>query len=343
MANDGGFWIVALSAGGPEDFEGVPMSDADTVSRVGRKGFEPLTPCASCRCASQLRQRPVAPTPLFIEARYSTPAMTSTAPAANVPGAPQSLSWAFLNPVRTTRWPPTSPSPQSRKLPTISATPPSNNNRPPRGPSARHPGLARSARPAAEVPRRAADTAGAGTAVGAAGTAGAGTAVGAAGTAAGAVPPAVAPPAAAGRSAVASWAVSRARSSCRPAGPGGRRAAEPSAAATAGSPADPRTEVRLPTGRPRPARGPTMRALRVGLGPPLGPGVLARSVARRAAAGSQAGPQPRPLPGPLPAPRARAGAGAGVMPPGAPGLGRSVPFGPASPTVEVSLASSGDG
>jgi glycosyltransferase A (GT-A) superfamily protein (DUF2064 family) len=30
MANDGGFWIVALSAGGPEDFEGVPMSDADT-------------------------------------------------------------------------------------------------------------------------------------------------------------------------------------------------------------------------------------------------------------------------------------------------------------------------
>ena len=26
---------------------------------VGRKGFEPLTPCASCRCASQLRQRPV--------------------------------------------------------------------------------------------------------------------------------------------------------------------------------------------------------------------------------------------------------------------------------------------
>jgi len=30
MANDGGFWIVALSAGGPEDFEGVPMSDANT-------------------------------------------------------------------------------------------------------------------------------------------------------------------------------------------------------------------------------------------------------------------------------------------------------------------------
>ena len=30
MAHDGGFWIVALSAGGPEDFEGVPMSDADT-------------------------------------------------------------------------------------------------------------------------------------------------------------------------------------------------------------------------------------------------------------------------------------------------------------------------
>lgn len=30
MANDGGFWIVALSAGGPADFEGVPMSEANT-------------------------------------------------------------------------------------------------------------------------------------------------------------------------------------------------------------------------------------------------------------------------------------------------------------------------
>ena len=30
MANDGGFWLVALSAGGPDDFEGVPMSEDDT-------------------------------------------------------------------------------------------------------------------------------------------------------------------------------------------------------------------------------------------------------------------------------------------------------------------------
>lgn len=33
LANDGGFWIVALARGGPADFEGVPMSVDDTGSR----------------------------------------------------------------------------------------------------------------------------------------------------------------------------------------------------------------------------------------------------------------------------------------------------------------------
>ena len=33
LANDGGFWIVALAQGGPADFEGVPMSVDDTGSR----------------------------------------------------------------------------------------------------------------------------------------------------------------------------------------------------------------------------------------------------------------------------------------------------------------------
>lgn len=52
MANDGGFWIVALTAGGPGDFEGVPMSEPDTgvlqLERLVERGHrvelvDPLT------------------------------------------------------------------------------------------------------------------------------------------------------------------------------------------------------------------------------------------------------------------------------------------------------------
>lgn len=42
MANDGGFWLVGLAAGGPEDFDGVPMSEADTgalqLQRLAARG-----------------------------------------------------------------------------------------------------------------------------------------------------------------------------------------------------------------------------------------------------------------------------------------------------------------
>ncbi|MEZ5373063.1 MAG: DUF2064 domain-containing protein, partial [Microthrixaceae bacterium] len=44
MANDGGFWIVALHSGGPDDFAGVPMSEDETgalqLERLHQRGHE---------------------------------------------------------------------------------------------------------------------------------------------------------------------------------------------------------------------------------------------------------------------------------------------------------------
>ncbi|MEZ5383161.1 MAG: DUF2064 domain-containing protein [Microthrixaceae bacterium] len=37
LANDGGFWIVALPRGGPQHFDGVPMSKNDTGERQRRR------------------------------------------------------------------------------------------------------------------------------------------------------------------------------------------------------------------------------------------------------------------------------------------------------------------
>ena len=79
-----------------------------SVLRVGRKGFEPLTPCASCRCASQLRQRPVRLQTIADRvpradnsdppAASNEPAKISGVPTSNVvstPSAPREMSHSW--------------------------------------------------------------------------------------------------------------------------------------------------------------------------------------------------------------------------------------------------------